>query len=89
MKSHLGQVILVLASAITCGVTFMFALYRQLALVEVTASMTTMAELYMLSSSIGDLIEKKREPSKVRLFVALGLALAVVGYFLIARSVRG
>jgi len=86
MKSHVAQVIAVLASAIACGATFLFALYRQLALVEVTASMTTMAEVYILSSSIGDLIEKRSEPNRMRLFVAIGLALGVVGYFLIART---
>jgi len=88
MKNHVAQVIAVLASAITCGATFLFALYRQLALVEVTASMTTMAEVYFLSSSIGDLIEKRNEPNRMRLFVAIGLALGVLGYFLIARTLH-
>jgi hypothetical protein len=88
MKSHWAAVLAALVSAITCGVIFMFALYRQLALVEVTASISTMAELYLLSSSIGDLIEKKQEPSRLRLLIAVGLALAVVAYFLIAKSLQ-
>ena len=89
MKSHLGQVIAILVSAILCAATFLLALYRQLALVEVAASITTMAELYLLSSSIGDLMEKKQEPSRLRLLAAVGLAFAVVAYYLIAKSLRG
>ncbi len=88
MKGYLGTVLVTLVSAITCGVTFLFALYKQLALVEVAASMLTMVELYLLSSSIGDLIEKKKEPSRLRLLVAGGIAVAVVGYYLMARSLQ-
>jgi len=79
-------VIAVLAAAITCGVTFLFALYRQLALVEVAASITTMGELYFLSSSIGDWLEKRAAPSRSKLSAAIALALAVVVYFLIAKA---
>jgi uncharacterized PurR-regulated membrane protein YhhQ (DUF165 family) len=85
MKRHIGTVLAVFLSAITCGATFLFALYRQFALVEVAASLATGAQLYFLSSSIGDLIEKKLEPNRLRLFVAVGLAAAVLAYFLIAK----
>src|SRR5271167_4928537 len=85
MKSHVGAVLAIVLSAITCGVTFLFALYRQLALVEVAASIVTGVELYFLSSAIGDLIERKLKPSKMRLWIAVGLAIAVVFYFLIAK----
>lgn len=88
MKSHAGLVIAVLLSAITCGATFLFALYRQLALVEVAASLATGVELYLLSSSIGDWIEKKPEANQLRFLVALGLAAGVVAYFLIAKSMQ-
>lgn len=88
MKNHAGLVIAVLLSAITCGATFLFALYRQLALVEVAASIVTGVELYLLSSSIGDWIEKKPEANKRRLFLALGLALGVVLYFLVSKYIE-
>ena len=71
--------------AITCGATFLFALYRQFALVEVASSMITMVEVYLLSSSIGDLIEGKREVRFIRLVVAVALALFVVTYFTISK----
>jgi hypothetical protein len=41
MKSHAGVVIGIVLSAIIGGATFLFALYRQFALVEVAASITT------------------------------------------------
>ena len=89
MKRLLGAVLAVFLSAITCGATFLFALYRQLALVEVAASLATGVELYFLSASIGDLIEEKVQPNKMRLFFAVGLAGAVVCYFLIAKTLVG
>jgi hypothetical protein len=87
MKSHAVLVVAVVLSAITCGVTFLFALYRQLALVEVAASMVAVVELYLLSSSIGDWIEQKPQANQKRLLTAIGLALAIVLYFLIARAI--
>jgi uncharacterized PurR-regulated membrane protein YhhQ (DUF165 family) len=85
MKNLVGRVIAVFLSAITCGATFLFALYRQLAMVEVAASLAIGVELYFLSSSIGDLIEEKTEPNNFRWVVAVGLAATVVCYFLIAK----
>jgi hypothetical protein len=77
-----------LCSALTCGATFLFALYRQLAMVEVAASIAIGVQLYFLSSSVGDWIEKKEKPSKSKLWMAIGLAAAVVCYFLIAKTLN-
>jgi uncharacterized PurR-regulated membrane protein YhhQ (DUF165 family) len=85
MKGHMAAVLAVFCSALTCGATFLFALYRQFALVEVAACIVLGVELYFLSSTIGDWIEKKLEPSKTRKWIALGLAAGVVCYFLVAR----
>ena len=56
----------VLFSALACGATFLFALYRQLALVAVAASIAAGVELYFLASSPGEWIEAKAEPSKAK-----------------------
>jgi len=85
MKSHALAVIAALLSAITCGATFLLALYRQLALVEVAASLVSGVELYLLSSSIGDWIEKKPQANVKRTLIAVTLALAVALSFLIIR----
>jgi hypothetical protein len=71
MKSHAVLVIAVVLSAIT---------------VELAARMVTAVELYLLSSSIGDWIEKKPQANQKRLLTAMGLALAIVLYLLIARA---
>jgi hypothetical protein len=68
-------------------VTFLSALYRQLALVEVARSMVTAVELYLLSSSIGDSIEERPQANQKRLLTAIGLAFEIVLYLLIARAV--
>jgi hypothetical protein len=89
MKKHVITIIAILLSAITCGATFLFALYRQFALVEVAASIAIGVQLYFLSSSIGDVLEDKGEPSRVRLVLALSLAGAMVAYFLVSRYFEG
>jgi hypothetical protein len=85
VKSHAGAVIGIVLSAIACGVTFLFALLRQYALVEVAASMVTGVELYLLSSSVGDWMDPKPQANFRRLLIGIGLALAVILYFAIAR----
>jgi hypothetical protein len=76
----------VLFSALACGATFLFALYRQLALVEVAASIAVGVELYFLASSIGEWMEAKGEPSKAKVWIAMALAAVVVCYFLITKT---
>ena len=88
MKSLIGTIALIFLCAITCGATFLFALYRQLALVEVAASMATMVEVYMLSSSIGDLIEKKMSINIVRVTIAIVLAVLILAYYLISKKLH-
>jgi len=85
MKKHVIAIVVVLLSAVTCGATFLFSLYRQFAMVEVVASLATGAQLYFLSSSIGDVLEDKKEPSRPRLAAAVAIAGAVVFYFLLKR----
>ena len=85
MKAHLGVIIGTALAAITCGATFLSALFRQFGLVEVAASLATGAEVFFLSSSIGDLLEDKPQPNRVRFLSALGLAAAIVAYFLVMR----
>lgn len=84
-KSHLGAILATALAAIICGATFLFALFRQFALVEVAASLTTGAEVFFLSSSIGDFLEDNPEPNGKRLAMALCLAAALVLSLLMAR----
>ncbi len=85
MKAHVGTIIATALAAITCGATFLFALFQQFGLVEVAASMAAGVEVYLLSSSIGDLLEDRDSPNRFRLAAAWILAACVVSYFLIMR----
>jgi hypothetical protein len=88
MKGLVGIVVGAFLSALACGATFLLALYRQLALVEVAASIALGVELYFLAASVGDLIEQKPEPNKLRLVLSVGLAAAVMCYFLVAKHLQ-
>ncbi|HXH68640.1 MAG TPA: hypothetical protein VNI81_15675 [Candidatus Limnocylindrales bacterium] len=83
MKAHLVVIIVTALAAVACGATFLLALFRQFGLVEVAASLGATAEVFLLSSSIGDLLEDKKEPNRRRFAAALGLAAAILIYFLI------
>ena len=85
MKAHLVVIIVTALAAVTCGATFLLALFRQFGLVEVAASLAAGAEVFFLSSSIGDLLEDREEPNRTRFLAALGLTVAIVMYFLIMR----
>lgn len=83
---YFWRVLAVFLSALACGITFLFALYRQLALVEVSACIVLGVELYFLAASIGAWIEANARANKKRAWIALVLAAAVVCYFLIAKN---
>jgi biopolymer transport protein ExbB/TolQ len=85
MKAHLVVIIVTALAAVTCGATFLLALFRQFGLVEVAASLDAGAEVFFLSSSIGDLLEDREEPNRTRFLAALGLTVAIVMYLLIMR----
>jgi len=84
-KAHVLVIVVTGLCAVTCGVTFLLALFRQFGLVEVAASLSAWVEVFFLSSSIGDLLEDKPEPNRKRFLSALGLAAAIVLYFLAMR----
>ena len=85
MKEHISVIATTALAAITCGAMFLLALFRQFGLVEVAASLGTGAEVYFLSSSIGDLLENRNSPNYSRLIISLALAAAIVSYFLVMK----
>jgi hypothetical protein len=83
MKAHLMVILVTALAAVTCGATVLLALFRQFGLVEVAASPGAGAEVFFLSSSIGDLLEDAPNPNRRRFTAVIVLAAAVVAYFLI------
>ena len=53
------------ATAVTSAI-FVVALLQEFALVEVAASLLTGLQVFFLSGAIADLLEKKKEPSRLR-----------------------
>jgi|SRR5208283_1507970 len=65
--------------------TFLLALVRQFAMVEIAASIVTGVPLYLLSSTVGDLMEGQTEGRKTKLVASLMLPRGVVAGFLLKK----
>jgi len=79
MKRHAVSVVMSLAAAAISGTIFVIALFDQYALVEMTASIITALQVFFLSSTIGDMLEKKKETNRTR-----NSAVVLVTIFLVA-----
>jgi fatty acid desaturase len=79
MKRHLLTVLMSFVAALVSGTIFVVALLHQYALVEVVASILTGLQVFFMSSAIGDLLEKKKEPNRAR-----NSAVVLVTVFLVA-----
>jgi hypothetical protein len=88
MKSHIGMILTAFLSAVASGAVFLMALHRQFAMVEVAASLATGAQVYFLSSSIGDRLESKSEPNRLRFVASLTLLAALSAYFFVTKWIQ-
>jgi len=79
MKRHVLTVLMSLVAAAISGAIFVVALFHQYALVEAAASIFTGLQVFFLSSAIGDLLDEKKEPNRVR-----NSAVVLVTIFLVA-----
>jgi hypothetical protein len=66
MKRHVLTVLMSFAAAMISGAVFVVALFHQFALVEVAASILTGLQVFSLSSTIGDLLDEKKESNRAR-----------------------
>src|SRR6266699_901118 len=66
MKRHVLSVVMSLLAAVISGTIFAAAMFHEFALVEMAASILTGLQVFFLSSAIGDLLEKKKEPNRAR-----------------------
>src|SRR6266487_3201384 len=79
MNRHVLTVLMSVVATVISGAIFVVALFHELALVEVAASILTGLQVFFLSSTIADLLEKKKEPNRVR-----NSAVVLVTVFLVA-----
>ena len=85
MKRHLFTVIMSFVAAVISGAIFVVALFHQFALVEVSASLITGLQVFFLSSAIGDLLEKKKEPNRFRNSAAVLVTVFLVAFYSVTR----
>ena len=66
MKRHVLTVLMSFVASVISGAVFVLALFHQFALVEVAASLHTGLQAFFLSSAIGDPLNEKKEPNRLR-----------------------
>jgi VIT1/CCC1 family predicted Fe2+/Mn2+ transporter len=85
MKRHVLTVLMSLVAAVISGAIFIVALFHQFALVEVAASILTGLQVFFLSSAIGDLLDEKKEPNRVRNSAVVLVTIFLVAFFSFTR----
>ncbi len=85
MNRHVLTVLMSLAATVISGAIFVVALFHELALVEVAASILTGLQVFFLSSAIADLLEKNKEPNRARNSVVVLVAIFLVAFYSFTR----
>ena len=85
MRRHIFTVLMSLVAAVISGAIFVVALFHQFALVEVTASLITGLQVFFLSSAIGDLLEQKKEPNRLRNSATVLVTVFLVAFYSVTR----
>ena len=83
-RRHLLTVLMSFAASVISGAVFVVALFHQFALVEVAASVLTGVQVFLLSSAIGDLLEKK-EPNRARNSAVVLVTVLLVAFYSFTR----
>jgi VIT1/CCC1 family predicted Fe2+/Mn2+ transporter len=85
MKRHVLTALMSLVAAVISGAIFIVALFHQYALVEVAASILTGLQVFFLSAAIGDLLDEKKEPNRVRNSAVVLVTIFLVAFFSFTR----
>jgi hypothetical protein len=88
MKRHLFTILMSFMAAVISAAVFVLALFHQFALVEVTASLSTGLQVFFLSSAIGDWVEKRKEPNRVRNSATVLVTIFLVAFYSVTRYLR-
>jgi hypothetical protein len=88
MRRHILTILMSFAAAVVNGTIFIFALFHQFALVEVVASIFTGLQVFFLSSAVGDLLDKKKEPSRARNSAVVLVTILLVTFYSVTRYLR-
>jgi len=74
-----------LVAAITSGAIFLVSLFHQFALVEIAASLLTGLQVFFLGSAIADMLEKKKNASRLRNSWVIVFTVFVIAFYSFTR----
>jgi len=85
MGRHIFSIMLSLVAAITSGAIFLVSLFHQFALVEIAASLLTGLQVFFLGSAIADMLEKKKNASRLRNSWVIVFTVFVIAFYSFTR----
>lgn len=85
MGRHIFSIMLSLVAAITSGSIFLVSLFHQFALVEIAASLLTGLQVFFLGSAIADMLEKKKNASRLRNSWVIVFTVFVIAFYSFTR----
>lgn len=85
MKRHLLIILMSAVAAVISGAIFVVELFYQFALAEVAASIVTGLQVLFLSSSIGDLLDEKKEPNRARNSAVVLMTVFLLAFYSVPR----
>jgi membrane protein DedA with SNARE-associated domain len=88
MNRPIFSMLLSLVATVTSGTIFLDSLFRQFALVEVAASLLTALQVFFLSSSIADILEKKKKASRTRNSWVVVFTVFLIAFYSFTRYFR-
>ena len=88
MNRPVFSIVLSLVATLTSGAIFLDSLFREFALVEVAASLLTALQVIFLSSTIADLLEKKKKTSGSRNSWVVVSAVFLIAFYSFTRHFR-
>ena len=88
MRQHILAIFLSLAGAATSGGIFLASLMHQFAWVEVAASVLTSLQVFFLSSTVADVLERKKKPNAVRSSWVIVFAVLLIAFYSFTRYFR-
>ena len=77
-----------LAASVAGGAIFLLSLIQQFALVEVAATLVTALQVFFLSSTIADLLEKTKRSSNRRNSLVILFTVFLVAFYSFTRYLR-
>lgn len=88
MRRHILAIFLSLAGALTSGAIFLASLIHQLELVEVAASVLTSLQVFFLSATLADVLERKKKPNAARSSWVIVFTVLLIAFYSFTRYFR-